>query len=1025
MPEYGTFRGGKKPGAKSSLAATMPAISSSSPADKQLAASTRTLGGLGHIQVDDRAQNETQRLLQEAMALQTKGGGGAKEGTEVILNVYDLAPTINPMLEASGLPCVYHTGIQVGKVEYCFGGGAGIVTHAPRILPSGFDPTAKWCKAVTMGRADPSKIRSEIAVMNERYPGTAYTVVGKNCHYFCNDLCRRIFQTPTPQWVRGGAGGAAVAAVVAYAEARARTGKGDVEEVKILRDRSVVQAEVADAVEQMSPETLVQGADALSKLLQSAGTDSDAWLDLHTAAMELPESARVCAAKSSVLAEAALRAKPESVGKLGGIMEGVIAIASEGAQKALSPESKNAQKHANTIKGVWQLVAQMPHDLRTRMVTTVNLPPSVQPLCAGIADLSAEDCDKVGGKMERIPELMETGLVFKNPKSGNEEVVAALRSLLGAVQDMPASLVVPAAVLLRLPPSLGRLLAVTADVQEHLSDGDYRSLARAVMAVHAPPPPAAEDDGMLGKTGLGGLYPVLGWDILRREGLRPPPPEYTEAAHAVLQGQRRQIQKWFGARILSAAPEALVFVSGLLLFLSSVYKLFYSLFTLHLFTFLLTPVLLIFGVVFMALSVQESYLCRQTAAVVVTAVPSLESSHGQGYALLFLAVVITPLLWGYADLPCLLAVIALGLAGCIQLSVGWSAAAALDRVWSLTAAPDEAADLAAEAAEGSPDLSNAAVSRMLHCGPAVAAEAIIKVAARPGGQRIICPDDFSRWWGLRAEESIATAPAFEVRLPLDSRFRTAGVALLVAAVWGGLAAAWTFVMESRPEGLVTTAAAGCVGWCSYEVMNGHRSLSPAAYFPLTIALALVCLASWDPPAEATFFVITKVLGYARLLVASGLLCTGALGVKAMIDGEFEEEELSSPASLRSVQSVRAQAAHTTLPLDATARVNSMDSGLEFKSPLDSTTASLEVSKFPMTVQSLDATRATAFADTVTVSGLSESTVSRRVVGPLEAIKKEGVVTPMSPAVLSPLEHQVKPMSNQPPETTVPKALIDE
>eukprot|EP00598_Pedospumella_elongata_P012439 CAMPEP_0184986944 /NCGR_PEP_ID=MMETSP1098-20130426/18471_1 /TAXON_ID=89044 /ORGANISM="Spumella elongata, Strain CCAP 955/1" /LENGTH=231 /DNA_ID=CAMNT_0027511335 /DNA_START=75 /DNA_END=770 /DNA_ORIENTATION=+ len=121
----------------------------------------------------------------------------SQSGSKVYLNVYDLHEN-NDMLHPLGLG-LFHSGVQVGRTEYTFAGGAGIYTHEPKAVPAG----VKLRESIEMGTftGTSSTIDKIISEMRSDYQGTDYHVLNRNCNAFADDFLQRLLGVPAPGFV--------------------------------------------------------------------------------------------------------------------------------------------------------------------------------------------------------------------------------------------------------------------------------------------------------------------------------------------------------------------------------------------------------------------------------------------------------------------------------------------------------------------------------------------------------------------------------------------------------------------------------------------------------------------------------------------------------------------------------------------------------------------------------------------------------------------------------------------------------
>ncbi|KAK8790944.1 hypothetical protein WA158_005575 [Blastocystis sp. Blastoise] len=117
-------------------------------------------------------------------------------GTEIIVNVYDLNESNNYLYDW-GLGA-YHSGVEIGGVEYSFGGDGGIGESTPRSIPD-----VHLRESISMGYSKLTKkeIEDVIYSMKPKFTGDSYNVLTKNCNCFSNDLCIRLGVGPIPGYI--------------------------------------------------------------------------------------------------------------------------------------------------------------------------------------------------------------------------------------------------------------------------------------------------------------------------------------------------------------------------------------------------------------------------------------------------------------------------------------------------------------------------------------------------------------------------------------------------------------------------------------------------------------------------------------------------------------------------------------------------------------------------------------------------------------------------------------------------------
>eukprot|EP00461_Guttulinopsis_vulgaris_P004049 UN04050 len=121
-------------------------------------------------------------------------------GPEVYLNVYKST--------AGGMTAgAYHSGIEIGDVEYAFGGGSvsssGVYTQTPREDP----PGGQWTfyQTVPLGKSklpDLKKAKQAIQDLGIKFKADSYNVVHQNCNHFTEAAAKVLgVYVNYPEWV--------------------------------------------------------------------------------------------------------------------------------------------------------------------------------------------------------------------------------------------------------------------------------------------------------------------------------------------------------------------------------------------------------------------------------------------------------------------------------------------------------------------------------------------------------------------------------------------------------------------------------------------------------------------------------------------------------------------------------------------------------------------------------------------------------------------------------------------------------
>jgi len=129
------------------------------------------------------------------------GGGSSRPvRLKIIVNVYDLAGgDLNNILTSAVGGGLHHSGVQIGKKEFAFGGGGssgtGVWTQEPRILPkTGSQEKAPFSRSHEIGEVLLSKkdLKKLLSELQRDYPLSRYDLMTCNCNHFTHDVCQRL-----------------------------------------------------------------------------------------------------------------------------------------------------------------------------------------------------------------------------------------------------------------------------------------------------------------------------------------------------------------------------------------------------------------------------------------------------------------------------------------------------------------------------------------------------------------------------------------------------------------------------------------------------------------------------------------------------------------------------------------------------------------------------------------------------------------------------------------------------------------
>ncbi|CAO3619793.1 unnamed protein product [Mucor fragilis] len=128
-----------------------------------------------------------------------------QEKRKIVLNVYDM---LQPGFITNVGYClgigIYHSGIEIGEHEYCFGGHdyehvTGVFMVQPKIGPQGL----LFKQSINMGYTNLSQqqVDKVLKEISKEYVGTSYKLLTRNCNHFSEDLCKRLTGKQAPGWI--------------------------------------------------------------------------------------------------------------------------------------------------------------------------------------------------------------------------------------------------------------------------------------------------------------------------------------------------------------------------------------------------------------------------------------------------------------------------------------------------------------------------------------------------------------------------------------------------------------------------------------------------------------------------------------------------------------------------------------------------------------------------------------------------------------------------------------------------------
>ncbi|KKA26298.1 hypothetical protein TD95_001765 [Thielaviopsis punctulata] len=125
--------------------------------------------------------------------------------TEVTIHVYDLLP---PSRLSSALwtfgSSLLHSGVVINGREYAYGGHqkrgmTGVYWTQPKTVPPGGTFRCEILHGFTL--ASPGEIEAVLKEASQKFHGTSYNILTKNCNHFTAYLVERLTGSPGPSWL--------------------------------------------------------------------------------------------------------------------------------------------------------------------------------------------------------------------------------------------------------------------------------------------------------------------------------------------------------------------------------------------------------------------------------------------------------------------------------------------------------------------------------------------------------------------------------------------------------------------------------------------------------------------------------------------------------------------------------------------------------------------------------------------------------------------------------------------------------
>ncbi|KAI8975310.1 PPPDE putative peptidase domain-containing protein, partial [Mycotypha africana] len=99
---------------------------------------------------------------------------------------------------------VFHSGVQIGDKEYCFGGHSlPNITGVFVVEPKVGIPELTLKQTIDMGTTDLSKreIEELLVTLSDEFTGPSYNLLTRNCNHFTEAFVEKLTQQPLPPWI--------------------------------------------------------------------------------------------------------------------------------------------------------------------------------------------------------------------------------------------------------------------------------------------------------------------------------------------------------------------------------------------------------------------------------------------------------------------------------------------------------------------------------------------------------------------------------------------------------------------------------------------------------------------------------------------------------------------------------------------------------------------------------------------------------------------------------------------------------
>jgi hypothetical protein len=107
---------------------------------------------------------------------------------KVTINVYDIVQTVNKAVDCLGAG-IYHTGIQVGYIEFAYGGNTLMdASGIYRIMPKKHDMFV-YKYSIGFGEVEGyQQVGETVDALSKKYRANKYDMLTQNCNHFSDEF---------------------------------------------------------------------------------------------------------------------------------------------------------------------------------------------------------------------------------------------------------------------------------------------------------------------------------------------------------------------------------------------------------------------------------------------------------------------------------------------------------------------------------------------------------------------------------------------------------------------------------------------------------------------------------------------------------------------------------------------------------------------------------------------------------------------------------------------------------------------